>query len=286
MIQSLTSEPSLRFIMIGLAALCALMAFLKGMGRLILLALSLAAGGAAAVACYRYLPGVPSLSELSPQALQYGTLGAGLVVAWLTRRFLGGIVSGGGDVNPERSRLKSGLLGFIPALLLLYGGAVAARWAGAADYLWHLEQAVEAKDTAPLDKASILARLSRSLTKGMLGDIMERTDPITSRESIAACSLLVLQRQQAVWDRARRHRSIGPAVLLSSFDRLRDDHEVANALSFSHYSRLLALTEVRTALSDAPLRERVLGLELETALGEVITGLQSGGPPRAEVVPV
>lgn len=285
MLENLTSEPTLRLIMMGLAVLCAGMAFLKGVGKLILLVLSVAAGVGAAVVCYRYLPGIPALSNVPPQYLQYGTLGAGLVAAWLARKFLNGIVSSDGEDNPDRSKVKSGLLGFIPALLLIWGGAVAARWAGAADYLRHIEKAVDSQNTAPMDEAGIVARLSRSLTKGVLGDIMERSDPMTSRETIATCALLVLERQPAVWERARRHRHVGPAVQLPSFSRLKVDHEVKHAVSFSHYSRLLALTEIKTALSDAPLRERVLGLDMETVLGEVITGRLSGGPPRAVVVP-
>jgi hypothetical protein len=285
MLENLTSEPTLRLIMVGVAVLFAGMAFLRGVGRLVLLVLALAAGVGAALLCYRYLPGIQFVSKLPPEYLQYAALGVGLVAAFFARKLLNGIVSGDGGDNPDRSKVRSGLLGLIPALLLLWGGAVAARWAGAADYLRHVEQAVKAQSTAPLDEAGLVARLSRSLTKGVLGDIMERTDPMTSRESIAACALLTLQHHEPVWKRAWIHRSIGPVVQLPAFARLRDDHEVAGALSFSHYSRLLALTEVETALSDAALRERVLALEMEKVLGEVITGKLSGPPPKAVVVP-
>ena len=137
----------------------------------------------------------------------------------------------------------------------------------------------------PLENSDLFARLSNSLSKGVLGSILNRTDPMSSREASAACSLLVLQRNAHVWERARIHPSAGPVILQPPFLRLRNDNDVRYALSFSHYSRLLALPEMDAALNDHALREAVLNLDLDTVLQEVITGRLSNGPPRAVVVP-
>lgn len=288
MLDQLTSEPTLRLIVLGFIALCAVMGFLRGIGRLVLLVLALAAGAAAAMAWFRYVPAlcITWWGKNPEDFIKWGAVGIGLLAAWLARRVLNGITSSDGPGPMDRrTRMRGGLLGFIPALLLVWGGAIAVRWAGAASQLRHLEQAVEARSMDPLNDSDILTRLSRSLGKGVLGSMLNRLDPLSSREAAAAAALLVLQRNPAVWERALRHPQIGPVLLQEPLRKLRNDHDVQHALSFSHYSRLLALPEMNNALDDRILREALLNLDLETALEEVITGRISNGPPRAIAVP-
>lgn len=288
MLDQLTSEPSLRLVMMGIALLCLAMGFLRGIGRLILLGLALSAGAAAALAWFRYMPALCiAWWGKNPEGfIKWGALAAGLLVVWFARRFLNALVSGDGPGKMDgRTRLRGGLLGIIPALLILWGGAVAVRWAGAASRLRQVEAAVEAQDMQPLKESGILARLSRSLAKGVLGDILNRTDPMMAQETGAAGTLLVLQRNQAVWSRAWRHPHAGPVVQQPSFQRLSGDKDVQYALSFSHYSRLLALPEMKAALEDRVLREAVLNLDMDTVLQEVITGHPPAGVPRAEPAP-
>ncbi len=288
MLDQLTSEPALRLVVLGFIALCAVMGFLRGVGRLVLLVLALAAGVAAALAWFRYMPALCILWwGKNPEGfIKYGAVGAGLLAAWFARRLLNGIVSSEGPGPMDRrTRVRGGLLGLVPAVLLVWGGAIAARWAGAASQLRHLEQAVDAQSLTPLEEADFISRISRSLTKGALGAVLNRLDPLGSHEAACAASLLVLQRQPAVWERAVRHPMAGPVILQESLKRLRHDNDVSHALSFSHYSRLLALPEMETALDDRTLREALLNLELDTVLAEIITGKLSNGPPRAVAVP-
>ena len=287
MLEQLTSEPVLRCAMIGFAVLCAVMAFLRGIGRLVLFGLAVAAGLAVGMAWVRYMPlaGNSWFGKNAPWFVQWGAIVAGVVVAWLTRRFLHMLVKGEGPGEMDRrTRMRGGLLGFIPAIILLWGGAVAMRWAGAASRLRHVEEAVDAQDVKPLEEADLFARLGRSLEHGLVGDLMNRMDPLSSREAAAAGMLLVLQRDDTVWQRTARHPEAGPVILQPSFRRLRDDKDVEHALSFSHYSRLLALPEMDAALDDRVLREAVLNLDMEKVIPEVITGRAAGGVPRA--VPV
>lgn len=288
MLEQFTSEPTLRLIVLGFIALCALMGFLRGIGRLILFGLALAAGAAAALAWFRYMPAlcISWWGKNPEDFIKWGAVATGLIVAWFARKLLNGIVSGEGAAPLDRrARVRGGLLGLVPALLLAWGGAIAIRWAGAASQLRHLEAAVDAQNMDPLNDSDILSRLSASLGKGTLGSLLNRLDPMSSREAAAAAALLVLQREQHVWVRAQRHMQTGPIFLQEPMRRLRDDRDVQRALSFSHYSRLLALPEMNTALADRALREAVLGLDLETVLPEVITGHMSAGPPRAQPVP-
>src|SRR6187402_3410048 len=99
MLEQFTSEPTLRYVMIGFAVLCAAMGFLRGIGRLIMLGLALAAGAAAALAWLRYGPAlwISWFGQNSEEVIKYSALGLGLVVAWFVRRFLNALVSGGGS---------------------------------------------------------------------------------------------------------------------------------------------------------------------------------------------
>jgi hypothetical protein len=288
MLNQLTSEPTLRLIVLGFIALCAVMGFLRGLGRLVLLVLALAAGAAAALAWFRYMPAlcIAWWGKNPEEFIKWGAVVAGLLAAWLARRLLNGIVSSEGTGPMDRrARMRGGLLGLVPALLLVWGGAIGVRWAGAASQLRSLEAAVDAQSMDPLNDSDLLSRVSHSLGKGLLGSMLNRVDPLSSREAAATAALLVMQREHHVWERAQRHEAIGPILLQQPMRRLRDDRDVQHALSFSHYSRLLALPEMNTALADRTLREAVLSLDLDTALSEVITGHLSGGPPRATVVP-
>jgi hypothetical protein len=288
MLEQITSEPNLRLIMMGIAVLFAVMGFARGIGRLILLAAALAAGGAAALAWLRYMPGVklPWWEKNPEEFIKWGALGAGLLVALIIQRLLRAVFSGGEPGAMDRgTRVRGGLLGFIPAVVLLWGGAVAVRWAGAASQLRHVEQAVKAQDMEPLENGDLMSRLSRSMDRGILGDILNRTDPMDSRETEAAATLLVLQANKDVENRAWRHSLVGPLMHQPSFQRLKGDKDVTRALSFSEYSRLLALPEMATALKDRVLREAVLHLDMEAVLKEIITGHTPGGAPRATIVP-
>src|SRR5687768_10854396 len=90
MLEQLTSEPALRYVMIGFAVLCVVMGFLRGIGRLILFGLAIAAGVAAALVWFRYMPAlcIAWFGKNSPGIIQWGAIGTGLVVAWFARRFL------------------------------------------------------------------------------------------------------------------------------------------------------------------------------------------------------
>src|SRR5689334_21083943 len=111
MLEQLPSEPALRLVVLGFIALCALMGFLSGIGRLILFGLALAAGAAAALAWYRYMPAlfIAWWGKNPEDLIKWGAVAAGLIVAWFARKLRNGIVSGEGAAPMDgRARVRGG----------------------------------------------------------------------------------------------------------------------------------------------------------------------------------
>lgn len=289
MLTSLISEPNLRLLMVGFAALCTIFGFVKGLGRLLLLGLSIAVGAAAVLAWFRYFPGlcIAWFGEIPVWLTNYGALGAGLIATWFARRFLHALVTGEGGQAPlnQKARVRGGLFGFVPALIMLWLGAIAVRWTGTTAELRAVEAAAKSGNVSDLDNGDLLARLNRSLNQGVLGSILNRIDPVSSREAGALGSILALSHGETAWRRLASDPGAGPILQIESFRRLRNDREVIHALSFSHYSQLLALPEMNAALNDKPLREALLSLDLDSVISTSISGKAPLLTPRAIVIP-
>ncbi len=282
------TEPNLRLILSGLAVLCAIMGFVRGIGRLLLMGVAVAAGVVAGMAWLRHMPGVDhSWWKGDPEDfIRWGALVAGILAALVVRMVLNVIFSAGTRSMNRGSRLAGGLLGLIPALLLLWGGAVAIRWAAVAGHLHQVAKAAEENSVAPLDEDSLLFRITRSMDQGVLGDIMNRTDFLNSRESEILGTLLVLQRNESLWrERVITHAQAGPVVLRETFRRLQQDGDVQHAVSEARYGHLLSLPELDVALKDQKFRAALLGLNMEQVLHDVLGGHSPERIPKAILVP-
>jgi hypothetical protein len=284
----LASESKLRMIMLGFAGLCLVFGFLRGLGRLLLLGLSLVAGSMAAVGWLRYVPAfcVRWMGEIPLWFAHYGAAVVGVATLWFVRRFLHALVSGSGSAPAMdgRQRLRGGIFSLVPALFLLWGGAIALRWTGAASQLRTVEAAARAHDASRLAEVDLLGRFHHTLTRGALGAALNRLDPFAAHEAATLGCLLALSHNPEAWQRLGQHPAGGAIVRTDAFRRLRNDNEVLHALSFSNYSQLLALPEMDAALNDKPLRDAALALDLPGALRFAISGVMESDAPRAEVI--
>ena len=290
MFPQFTSEPALRLILPAVTLLVAMLGFFRGLGRLLVLVLSLAGGAAAGMSWFRWGPDwfIRWFGSLPLWLVNYGALISGVLAAWFLHRFLTALFRGAGEaVALDRgARLRGGIVGLVPALLLTWAAAMAVRVTGATATLRELEAAVRTGQWAPAETAGLLPRLQQGLSTGSLGSLLNRLDPLDTRRTTALASLLVLRHGEEAWRRALRHPQAGPLVLHPAVQKLLRDHDVTRALSFSDYTQLLTLPELTEALQDTGLSDALAGADLPALLRACITG-QTGpaGIPRAVPVP-
>ncbi len=288
---SLTSESGLRLVMLAFAVICVLWGVLRGVGRLVILTLSLAAGIAAYGTFSRYAPGplISWLNGFHAEAIQWGALICGILAAWCCLRFLTSLFNGPAS-HPTGAgpRTRAGLFSLIPALLIVWGAAMAVRWSGGVSRMRWVESMVRPgsgsearKETPPL-----LIRLRNGVSTGVLGQVLDRVDPFHSRETSALGALLVLRRDEQAWQNLLRQPRLAPLVESGTLRTLSKDNDVLHALSFSHYSKLLTLPELEEAVRSPAVRDALRALPVEDAVLAALSGTAALEPvPRATVVP-
>lgn len=280
-----TGEPLLRVAMAAFVLWCVAWGVLRGVARLLVFLVSVACGGAAAWAVFRYAPGplITWLHGFSPAAVNVAAAVAGVAVFLAVKRFPGSLIRAGG---PPASRAKAGIVSLLPALLVVWGGAMGLRWGGSVARLRWVQSAVDSADFGRLGEPPVAVRLGRSATRGAFGNLFDLVDPLHSREASSLASLLVVRRDDAAWRRLLRQPGVAPVFELAPARRLLRDHDVTRALSYSHYSELLTLPVLTRAAAEPDVRAAVNAVAVEDVIQAALAGrILSDEPPRAEVIP-
>ena len=270
---SLTSEPTLRLLLVGLAAASVLWGVARGIGRLVMLAVSLAVGGAAAWACFTLAP-KPLADWLRlghPDALAWAAAACGLFACWYFRRFLAALFRGP-RLTPSGfgPRTRAGLFSLGPSLLFLWAAAMAARWTGSVARLHWVDQAARAPNPASLPDLPLLAQLREGLSSGLTGQILDRADPLNSPETSALGALLALRSHDSAWQNLLRQPRLAPLLQTDALRPLLQDNDVLYALSFAQYGKLLALPELSEAVRHPASRDALRALPVEDAIRAAI----------------
>jgi hypothetical protein len=285
---SLTSEPTLRLAMMAFAGVCVVWGVAKGIGRLVTLAVSVFAGAAAGWWFFRYAPGplISWLNGFHAEAIQWGAVVCGVLAFWFSQRFLGALFSGPGVVpSGAGPRTRAGIFSLVPALLILWGGAMAIRYSGGVARMRWVEQAAISNRAGELQDPPLLAQLRAGVSTGTLGQILDRVDPFHSREASALGALLALKRNETAWQNLVRQPRMAELMKSEAFRRLSRDNDVLYALSYSYYSKLLTLPEITEAVSASAVRDALRELNVEDAIRAAIAGTPALPPaPRAEIV--
>ncbi len=282
---ALTSEPTLRLIVLGLAGASLLWGVARGIGRLFMLAVSLVVGAAAAWAFFTFAP--PPLTAwlhgLHAEAVPWAAAACGLIACWYSRRFLAALFRGP-RLAPRGlgPRAWAGLFSLGPVLLLLWGAAMALRWSGGVARMHWVDQAALAPSAPDLAELPLLAQLREGLSSGILGPILDRADPLNSRETSALGALLALRRHDAAWQNLLRQPRLAPLLKTDALRPLLQDNDVLRALSFSEYSKLLALPELSETASIPAVRDALRALPIEDAIRAALAGTPAlPAAPRA-----
>jgi len=263
-----SAEQSPRTIAIAVALLYVGFALVKGIARQLLGMACLAFGFAGGYCVFRYGPAFLSqwFQNLHPDWIITLSVVAGVVVHQLTRRVLRGLVKPemgvpvtGGD------RLRSGVLSLIPAAFVLWVAAMAVRWVGALSLMQYIDEGIRSDGASLQQKSPLFARVQQTLTTGPVGSWLDKTDPLSSTEGSALCSLLLIRRDADAWARLLADPNAGPILRHPALQRLVRDHDWLLPASFQNYARLLTLPEVSAALKDPALIAKLRALDVESA---------------------
>lgn len=285
---SLSSELTLRMAMMAFAGVCVLWGVAKGIGRLVILAVSVMAGAAAGWWFFRYAPGplISWLNGFHAEAIQWGAVVCGVLGFWFSQRFLGSLFSGPGSAPTGAGpRARAGIFSLVPALLVLWGVAMAIRFSGGVARMRWVEQAAAGHQAGELKEPPLLAQLRNGVSTGTLGQILDKVDPFHSREASALGALLALRRNETAWQNLIRQPRMAPLVQSEVLRPLLKDNDVLHALSFSHYSKLLTLPEITAAVTAPAVRDALRALSVEDAIRAAIAGTSAlPAAPRAGIV--
>lgn len=283
------SEPTLRMVMMAFAGICMVWGILRGIGRLVKFAVSAAAGAVAGWSFFRYAPGglITSRIGFNPEAVQWGAVVCGVLVFWFMQRFLASLFSGPSVIpSGAGARTRAGLFSLVPALLLVWGAAMALRWSGGVARMRWVQEAVTTHHPEVMKQPPVLAQLRTSVSTGLLGQVLDYVDPFRSRETSALGALIAVRHDERTWQNLLRQPRMAPLLQLDILRPLVKDNDVLHALSFSHYSKLMTLPELTEAVKSPAVRDALRAIPVEDAVRAAIGG-NAGLPaiPRAEVVP-
>ncbi len=266
-------EQSPRTIAILVAVVFIAHAFIRGIARQVLGMACLACGFAAGWLVFRHAPEFLSrwFQHLHPDWMIALSVAAGAVVHHLARRLLCGLVKPemgvpvtGGD------RVRSGIFSLIPAAFLLWVAAMGVRWTGALARMQYIDDGIRSEGVSLQQKSPLFARAQLVLTTGTVGGWLDRTDPLSSTEASALCSLLLIRRDEDAWPRLLHDPAAGPILRHPTLQRLVRDHDWLRPASFRNYARLLTLPEVTAALKDPALTAKLRALDVESSARHAI----------------
>jgi hypothetical protein len=118
----------------------------------------------------------------------------------------------------------------------------------------------------------LFARLQAALADGWVGTVLNKTDPLSTTEAGALCSLLLVKRDAAAWERLQHHAQAGPILAHPALQRLVRDRDWLREASFSNYVQMLCLPEVQQALRDPVLVQHLQSLPVEDAARQAMKG--------------
>lgn len=189
---------------------------------------------------------------------------AGAMAHYLVRRILAGLIQPGAGVPDSGGmRVRSAGLSLIPACFLLWVVGMGVRWTGALAQMKFVDEGIREENPSLQESSPLFARLQQILNTGWAGNILNRTDPVSSNEAGALCSLLLIQRDPESWARLHRDPSAAPILRHPAVNRLIKDKDWSKPASYQNYAELITLPELAVALKDPALVEQLQKIDIE-----------------------
>ena len=257
----------------GILAAFMMLAFVRGIAKQMLGMVCLILGFIAGYMVFKNAP--PYLTKwfgtVPPNAVIISSIIGGGIVHQIARRLLANVVQpGAGAPSSQGMRFQSAGLSIIPASVLIWVLAMGVRWTGAMSQMKFIDEGIRADKTSLLQDSPLFARLQHSLTTGWMGNVLNRTDPVSSTEASALCSLLLIQRDADSWQRLHRDPQARAILQHPAVQRLMRDKDWSKPASFQSYAELITLPDLATALKDPALVAQLQKINIEQTARQAI----------------
>jgi hypothetical protein len=250
----------------GLLGIFMLLGFIKGVAKQLLGMGCLLIGFIAGYIAFRYAPIYLQklFGVVDPHAVMITSIVVGGIVHQLCRRVVRGLLTSDmGAPQHGGHRVRSALFSVIPTCFLLWVLAMVVRWTGVLSQMKFLDEGLREATPSIMEKLPLLVQLQKSLTKDWVGAALNQTDPISSTEAGALCSLLLVQRDHDSWMRLRQDPDCAQILKHPSVQRLVQDKDWSKPASFQNYAQLLMLPELNEALKDKVLADQLRKINVE-----------------------
>ena len=253
---SLSSLPVLAAVFAGIVAVWAVV---RGIFRLLRGMVALAIGFVAGTIVFLKAPGWLHGTVENPSGWLLGGLSmvAGAVGHLGSRAALGslfGALDTAQAAGEGVSKGKAVLLSLLPSGFLMWAGGIVLRLTGAVSGIAHADGSHASGDQP------WLAQARQALSSGVVGRLLNATDPVTSPAQVRLAEILIAMRDSARWPEVRRDPALKAVLTHPKVQRLMNDREVKKAVSFANYTGLLTLPELKEAAEDPTLKAALLAL--------------------------
>lgn len=189
---------------------------------------------------------------------------AGVIVHQVARRLLARMIQPGAGVPDSGGmRMRSAGFSLIPACFWLWVLGMGVRWTGALAQMKFVDEGIRAEQQSLNEEYPLFAQLQSALATGWRGTILNKTDPVSSTEAGALCSLLLVQRDPESWQRLRHDPQVRPILDHPEVQRLLRDKDWSKPASFRNYAELITLPEMTRVLKDQALVEKLRKINVE-----------------------
>ena len=257
----------------GILVAFMMLAFVRGIAKQMLGMVCLILGFIAGYIVFKNSPPYLTkwLGSVPPNAVIISSILGGIIVHQIARRLLANVVQPGAGVpSSQGMRFQSAGLSILPACVLIWVLAMGVRWTGAMSQMKFIDEGIRADKTSLLQDSPLFARLQHSLTTGWIGNILNRTDPISSTEASALCSLLLIQRDPDSWQRLHRDPNARAIIQHPAVQHLLRDKDWTKPASFQNYAELITLPDLTTALKDPALVAQLQKINIEQTARQAI----------------
>lgn len=257
----------------------AVFAFSRGIARLIIGFICWGAGIYAGYWAFRHSPTLLGnfFTSVPTSAMVISSIVAGGIVHRMSQKLVDTIFEAAGPALTTKGKLAHAGWSLFPGAAMLLVLALGVRWFGAVSEMNAVHEAVQNKAARAGWEVPMPTRFMHSLSRGKIGDMLYKYDPLHASEAATLCALLITEFDEDLFRKLQREPAVANVLRHPEVQKFRNDKDWRKAASYGNFGRVMTLTELRALLSNDEVSKALRKIKLEELLNQAWS-------PRAKVV--